>query len=167
MSGVGHKHLRFSDVGHLILGDHFLMQLLAFAFYQRIALAFLIFPLYFILAHHVLLVELPFLEKPVRSSNDAEYSRRRQHQISGGGTQQAPHIAYVTLRNTEQARQVVGENDVHGYAEYRHFNDILQELHGVLDGKNLLEPFARADVVQLGQGGLDGEHHAHLRQVGA
>ena len=166
MGGVGHKHLRFPDVGNLVLGDHLLVQLLALALDERVALAFLVFPFDFFLAHHVLLVELPLLEAPVRGGDDAEHARRDEDELAAGRTEKTPHVADVALRDAKQLRHVVGKNDIHADPQDQDLDDVLEELHQVLEGKDLLEPFAHAQFFKLGHGGLYGKQHAHLHQVG-
>ena len=114
----------------------------------------------------MLLVELPLLEAPVRGGDDAEHARRDEDELAAGRTEKTPHVADVALRDAEQLRHVVGKNDIYADPQDQDLDDVLEELHQVLEGKDLLEPFAYAQVFQLGHGGLYGKQHAHLHQVG-
>ena len=94
MGRVGHEHLRFAHVAQRVLGDHFLMELFAFALHLRVAFHLLIFPFDFIFRHHMVLGVLPFLEKVVHGGDDAEDARSHEQQILERQSQ-TPHVQIV------------------------------------------------------------------------
>ena len=166
MGRVGHEHLRFAHVAQRVLGEHFLMELFALALHLRVALHLLVLPFDFIFRHHMVLGVLPFLKKIVHGGDDAEDARRHEQQVFDSHPEDFPHGPDRPPLDGEQRRQMIPHDNPDSNAEHRHLDDVLEELHKVLHGENLLEPFGRAYVFELGHGSLEGEQYAHLSEVG-
>ena len=142
------------------------MELFAFALHLRVAFHLLIFPFDFIFRHHMVFGVLPFLEKVVHGGDDAEDARSHEQQILERQPQNFPQRPDCPPLDGEQRRQVIPHDNPDRNAEHRHLDDVLEELHKVPHGENLLEPFGRAYVFELGHGPLEGEQYADLSEVG-
>lgn len=139
MGRVGHEHLRFAHVAQRVLGEHFLMELFALALHLRVALHLLVLPFDFIFRHHMVLGVLPFLKKIVHGGDDAEDARRHEQQVFDSHPEDFPHGPDRPPLDGEQRRQMIPHDNPDRNAEHRHLDDVLEELHKVLHGENLLE----------------------------
>ena len=162
MGGVRHEHLGFSHIAHRILIGQFLRELLALALHRRIALAFLVFPLHFVDAHHVVLGPLVLLIKEVERGHDGKGAGRVKKKLAHGAAEHRPHGGDAALGDVEEHGNEVLEDDVDDVGENRHLEDVLQEFEEILDREDLLEPLGGAEVLKLRNRGLGREEKARL-----